>query len=70
MVSIACLVKCAMRYDTVLSWAMRRALGIKQRPRRKPEPRSVPACERDANRVDREVLECFRNAGCSPVEWG
>lgn len=70
MVSIACLVKCALRYDTVLSWAMRRALGIKRRPRRKPEPRPVPACERDANRVDREVLECFRNEGRSPVEWG
>ena len=70
MVSFACLVKCALRYDTVLSWAMRRALGIKQRPRRKPEPRPAPACERDANRVDREVLECFRNEGRSPVEWG
>lgn len=68
MVSIACLVKCALRYDTVLSWAMRRALGIKQRPRRKPEPSPAPAP--DANRVDREVLECFRNEGRSPVEWG
>lgn len=68
MVSIACLVKCALRYDTVLSWAMRRALGIKQRPRRKPEP--SPASAPDANRVDREVLECFKNKGRSPVEWG
>lgn len=68
MVSIACLVKCALRYDTVLSWAMRRALGIKQRPRRKPEPSPAPAL--DANRVDREVLECFKNKGRSPVEWG
>lgn len=70
MVSIACLVKCVLRYDTVLSWAMRRALGIKQRPRRKPELSPVPLCGRDANRVDREVLECFRNEGRSPVEWG
>lgn len=68
MVSIACLVKCALRYDTVLSWAMRRALGIKGSPRRRPEP--DPALARDANRVDREVLECFRNEGRSPVEWG
>lgn len=68
MVSIACLVKCALRYDTVLSWAMRRALGIKQRSRRKPEPSPAPAP--DANRVDREVLECFKNKGRSPVEWG
>ena len=49
---------------------MRRALGIKGSPRRKPEPSPVPAWERDTNRVDREVLECFRNEGRSPVEWG
>ena len=70
MVSIACLVKCALRYDTVLSWAMRRALGIKRRPRRSPEPVPVSSPERDAGRVDRDVLECFRNEGRSPVEWG
>lgn len=69
MVSIARLVKCALRYDTVLSWAMRRALGIKGRPHRKAPPSEVPSV-REPDAVDREVLECFRNEGRSPVKWG
>lgn len=70
MVSIACLVKCAMRYDTVVSLAMRRALGIKRRPRTEPTPTEGARAGREPDGVDREVLECFKNKGRSPVEWG
>lgn len=55
----------AMRHDTVMSWAMRRALGIKARPR--PAPRSRPfanasrRARTDGGDVDPDVLWCFRN---------
>lgn len=55
----------AMRYDTVMSWAMRRALGIEARPRPAPRPRPAALVRErartDGGGVDPDVLWCFRN---------
>lgn len=67
MVSVTFLARAALRYDTLMAWAMRRALGVAGRP----APRCPGRLPRaDVGSVDPEVLECFRNEGRSPVEWG
>lgn len=48
----------AMRYDTVMSWAMRRALGIKAMPRRAERRERIDS---GRDEVDPDVLYCFRN---------
>lgn len=57
--------RAALRYDTAMARAMRRALGIKARPRpaRRPRP-AAPARGREragGGEVDPDVLWCFRN---------
>lgn len=59
MVPIGYIVRCAMRYDTVMSWAMRRALRIVGRPR--PAPRAEARPEVDDDYIDPNLLYCIRN---------
>lgn len=59
MVSIGYIVRAAMRYDTVMAWAARRALGITGRPR--PARRSERRPEPEPERIDPGLMYCFRN---------
>ena len=34
--------ECAMRYDTLMAWAFRRALGLQEAPRGKPRAPKAP----------------------------
>lgn len=65
-VSRECIARSARRYDTVMAWAFRRALGVTAAPRRR---------QVGAGGVCLEALRyggieaCMSNRGRSPVEW-
>lgn len=65
MVTRDCIVRAASRYDTVMAWAFRRALGIARRAGKRKCNGSGKAAEslRYAG-----LDECMANRGRSPVE--
>lgn len=65
MVTREAIVRAASRYDTVMAWAFRRALGIARRA-------GVRKCKGVGKAVERLryawLEECMANRGRSPVE--
>lgn len=65
MVTREAFVRAASRYDTVMAWAFRRALGIARRAGKRK-------CKRAGKAVERlrftGLEECMANRGRSPVE--
>lgn len=65
MVTRDCIVRAARRYDTVMAWAFRRALGIARRA-------GGCKCKGSGKAVERQryagLEECMANRGRSPVE--
>lgn len=65
MVTREAIVRAASRYDTVMAWAFRRALGISRRAGRRE-------CKDAGKAVERlrftGLEECMANRGRSPVE--
>lgn len=65
MVTREAIVRAASRYDTVMAWAFRRALGIARRAGKRK-------CEGAGKAVERlrytGLEECMANRGRSPVE--
>lgn len=65
MVTREAFVRAASRYDTVMAWAFRRALGIARRAGKRK-------CKGAGKAVDRlrftGLEECMANRGRSPVE--
>lgn len=65
MVTREAFVRAASRYDTVMAWAFRRALGIARRAGKRK-------CKGDGKAVERlrftGLEECMANRGRSPVE--
>lgn len=65
MVTREAIVRAANRYDTVMAWAFRRALGIARRAGKRKGSGAGKAVER--LRYAR-LEECMANRGRSPVE--
>lgn len=65
MVALEAIVRAARRYDTVMAWAFRRALGIARRAGKRKGSGAGKAVEslRYAG-----LEECMANRGRSPVE--
>lgn len=65
MVTREAIVRAANRYDTVMAWAFRRALGIARRVGKLKGGGTGKAVERLRYAG---LEECMANRGCSPVE--
>lgn len=65
MVTREAIVRAASRYDTVMAWAFRRALGIARRVVKRNGAGAGKAVER---RRYAGLEECMANCGRSPVE--
>lgn len=65
MVTREAIVRAANRYDTVMAWAFRRALGIARRAGKRKGSGAGKAVERLRYAA---LEECMANRGCSPVE--
>lgn len=65
MVTRETIVRAASRYDTVMAWAFRRALGI---ARRAVKPRGAGAGKSVERLRYAGLEECMANRGRSPVE--
>lgn len=65
MVTREAIVRAANRYDTVVAWAFRRALGIARRAGGRKRKRAGKAVERLRYAG---LEECMANRGRSPVE--
>lgn len=65
MVTREAIVRAASRYDTVMAWAFRRALGIARRVGKRNGAGAGKAVER---RRYAGLEECMANCGRSPVE--
>ena len=66
MVALEAIVRAANRYDTVMAWAFRRALGIARRAGKRKGSGAGKAVER----LRYAGLEdCMANRGRSPVEF-
>lgn len=65
MVTREAIVRAANRYDTVMAWAFRRALGIARRAGKRKGSGAGKAVERLRYAG---LEECMTNRGCSPVE--
>lgn len=65
MVTREAIVRAASRYDTVMAWAFRRALGIARRVGKRNGAGAGKAVER---RRYAGLEECMANRGRSPVE--
>lgn len=66
MVTRETIVRAASRYDTVMAWAFRRALGVTAAPRRRPG--GAGGVRLEALRYG-GIEACMSNRGRSPVEW-
>ena len=66
MVTREAIVRAASRYDTVMAWAFRRALGVTAAPRRRPG--GAGGVRLEALRYG-GIEACMSNRGRSPVEW-
>lgn len=66
MVTREAIVRAANRYDTVMAWAFRRALGIARRAGKRKGSGAGKAVERLRCAG---LEECMANRGRSPVEW-
>lgn len=66
MVALEAIVRAANRYDTVMAWAFRRALGIARRAGKRKGSGAGKAVERLRYAG---LEECMANRGCSPVEF-
>lgn len=66
MVALEAIVRAASRYDTVMAWAFRRALGVTAAPRRRPG--GAGGVRLEALRYG-GIEACMSNRGRSPVEW-
>lgn len=66
MVTREAIVRAASRYDTVVAWAFRRALGVTAAPRRRPG--GAGGVRLEALRYG-GIEACMSNRGRSPVEW-
>lgn len=65
MVALEAIVRAANRYDTVMAWAFRRALGIARRAGKRKGSGAGKAVERLRYAG---LEECMANRGRSPVE--
>lgn len=65
MVTYEAIVRAARRYDTVMAWAFRRALGIARRAGKRKGSGAGKAVERLRYAG---LEECMANRGRSPVE--
>lgn len=66
MVALEAIVRAANRYDTVMAWAFRRALGIARRAGGRKGSGAGKAVERLRYAG---LEECMANRGRSPVEF-
>ena len=66
MVTREAIVRAANRYDTVMAWAFRRALGIARRAGKRKGSGAGKAVERMRYAG---LEECMANRGRSPVEF-
>lgn len=66
MVALEAIVRAANRYDTVMAWAFRRALGIARRAGKRKGSGAGKAVERLRYAG---LEECVANRGRSPVEF-
>lgn len=66
MVALEAIVRAANRYDTVMAWAFRRALGIARRAGKRKGSGAGKAVERLRHAG---LEECMANRGRSPVEF-
>lgn len=66
MVTREAIARAASRYDTVMAWAFRRALGVTAAPRRRPG--GAGGVRLEALRYG-GIEACMSNRGRSPVEW-
>lgn len=66
MVALEAIVRAANRYDTVMAWAFRRALGIARRAGKRKGSGAGKAVERLRYAG---LEECMANRGRSPVEF-
>lgn len=66
MVALEAIVRAANRYDTVMAWAFRRALGIARRAGKRKGSGADKAVERLRYAG---LEECMANRGRSPVEF-
>lgn len=66
MVTREVIVRAANRYDTVMAWAFRRALGIARRAGKRKDSGAGKAVERMRYAG---LEECMANRGRSPVEF-
>ena len=66
MVALEAVVRAANRYDTVMAWAFRRALGIARRAGKRKGSGAGKAVERLRYAG---LEECMANRGRSPVEF-
>lgn len=64
MVALEAIVRAANRYDTVMAWAFRRALGIARRAGKRKGSGAAVERLRYAG-----LEECMANRGRSPVEF-